>query len=135
MVSMNRVFLGGNLTRDPELRFTPSGMAVTDIRIAINHIYMDKNNKKQEEVTFGDVVVWGKQAETLCQYMKKGSPILVEGALQFESWEQDGQKRSKIKVRASRIQFLSQGGKSSSSEVVPEEEPSVAQDISGDIPF
>ena len=137
MVSMNKVFLGGNLTRDPELRHTPSGMAVSDLRLAVNQVYVDKNGQKQEEATFVDVVVWGKQAETVCQYLKKGSGLLVEGALQFDSWEHEGQKRSRIRVKASRIQFLSSpGGKNTSqsmSEQAPEENFSAP--TSEDIPF
>ena len=136
MVSLNKVFLGGNLTRDPELRRTPSGMAVTDVRLAVNQVYMDKNNQKQEETTFVDVVVWGKQAETLCQYLKKGSALLVEGALQYDSWEHEGQKRSRIRVKASRIQFLSSAGAKTAQpmpEHVSEEDMSSA--TAEDIPF
>ena len=137
MVSMNKVFLGGNLTRDPELRHTPSGMAVSDIRLAVNQVYLDKNSQKQEETTFVDVVVWGKQAETVCQYLKKGSGLLVEGALQFDSWEHEGQKRSRIRVKAARIQFLSSpGGKGISqtgSEQASEEDLNTV--TSEDIPF
>lgn len=137
MVSMNKVFLGGNLTRDPELRHTPSGMAVSDLRLAVNQVYMDKNNQKQEETTFVDVVAWGKQAETVCQYLKKGSSLLVEGALQFDSWEHEGQKRSRIRVKAIRVQFLSSpGGKSASpsgAEHAAEEDLSAP--TSEDIPF
>jgi len=106
MVSMNKVFLGGNLTRDPELRYTPSNTAVTNIGLAINRNYMDRNNQKVEETTFVEVVIWSKQAENVCKYLKRGAPVLVEGSLQFESWEQDGKKRSQIKVRASNVQFL-----------------------------
>lgn len=115
---MNKVFLGGNLTKDPELRYTPSGMGVTDIRLAINRIYLDRNNEKHEETTFVDIVVWGKQAETVCQYLKKGSAVLIEGALQFDSWEKEGQKHSKIRVKASRVQFLTIPGKQTS---IPDE--------------
>jgi len=106
MVSLNKVFLGGNLTRDPELRYTPSNTAVTNIGLAINRNYLDRNNQKVEETTFVEVVIWSKQAENVCKYLKRGSPVLVEGALQFDSWEQDGKKRSQIKVRASNVQFL-----------------------------
>lgn len=137
MVSLNKVFLGGNLTRDPELRHTPSGIAVSDIRLAVNQVYMDKNNQKQEETTFVDVVVWGKQAETVCQYLKKGSGLLVEGALQFDSWEHEGQKRSRIRVKASRIQFLSSPGGKSVSQPISEQanEEDVSPVTSEDIPF
>ncbi len=137
MVSMNKVFLGGNLTRDPELRHTPSGMAVSDLRLAVNQVYVDKNGQKQEEATFVDVVVWGKQAETVCQYLKKGSGLLVEGALQFDSWEHEGQKRSRIRVKAVRVQFLSSpGGKGPASAVSePVSEEYLNPVTSEDIPF
>ena len=137
MVSMNKVFLGGNLTRDPELRHTPSGMSVSDLRLAVNQVYVDKNGQKQEEATFVDVVVWGKQAETVCQYLKKGSGLLVEGALQFDSWEHEGQKRSRIRVKAVRVQFLSSpGGKGPASAVSePVSEEYLSPVTSEDIPF
>ena len=137
MVSLNKVFLGGNLTRDPELRHTPSGMPVSDLRLAVNQVYMDKNNQKQEETTFVDVVVWGKQAETVCQYLKKGSGLLVEGALQFDSWEHEGQKRSRIRVKAARIQFLSSPGGKNASQAMSEQAPeeNFSAPTSEDIPF
>jgi single-strand DNA-binding protein len=114
MVDLNRVYLGGNLTRNPELRYTPSNTAVTDIGLAVNQTFYDKNREKREETTFVNVEIWGKQAETVCQYLRKGSPVLVEGSLKYDTWEQDGQKRSRIKVRASRVQFLGSGQRSGS---------------------
>jgi single-strand DNA-binding protein len=107
MASLNRVFLVGNLTRDPEVRYTPSGAAVADLRLASTRVYTTDGQKK-EETCFIDVVVWGKPAEACREYLTKGSPLLVEGTLQFEQWQTDGgEKRSKHKVRADRVQFLS----------------------------
>ena len=94
MPSYNKVILVGNLTKDPELKYTQSGTAVANICLAMSRKYKDK-----EEVCFVDVAAWGKMAETISQYLQKGSPLLVEGRLQLDRWEtQDGQKRSKIKV-------------------------------------
>jgi single-strand DNA-binding protein len=109
---MNRVFLAGNLTRDPEVRYTPSGMAVADLRLAVNERYKDSTtNEWKEKAVYVDVVVWGRQAETSGQYLSKGSPVLIEGRLQLDQWEnQQGEKRSKLRVNASRVQFLSGGG-------------------------
>ena len=106
MASMNRVFLVGNLTRDPEVRYTPSGAAVADLRLASTRVYTTDGQRK-EETCFIDVVVWGKPAEACREYLSKGSPILVEGTLQFEQWQTEGgEKRSKHRVRADRVQFL-----------------------------
>ncbi|MBN2096978.1 MAG: single-stranded DNA-binding protein [Candidatus Omnitrophica bacterium] len=107
MANLNRVFLIGNLTRDPELRYTPSGTAVTNLRIAVNRRYKTQTGEPKEETAFLTVVAWGKQAETCSQFLSKGKPIFVEGRLQSRSWEaQDGQKRNVLEVRASRVQFL-----------------------------
>jgi len=108
MASLNRVFLIGNLTRDPELRYTPGGSAVTDLPLAINRNYTTKDGERREEVTYIDVTVWDRQAENFCQYLKKGRPVHVEGSLRMESWEDKttGEKRSKLKVLAERVQFL-----------------------------
>ncbi len=107
MANLNHVFLMGNLTRDPELRYTPSGTAVTNLRIAVNRRYKTQNGELKEEVAFITVVAWGKQAETCTQFLSKGRPIFVEGRLQMRSWETpDGQKRNVLEVRASRVQFL-----------------------------
>lgn len=107
MANFNRVFLMGNLTRDPELRYTPSGTAVTNLRIAVNRRYKTQAGEIKEETVFITVVAWGKQAETCTQFLSKGRPIFVEGRLQMRSWEAtDGQKRNVLEVRASRIQFL-----------------------------
>jgi single-strand DNA-binding protein len=107
MASLNKVFLIGNLTRAPELRYTPSGTAVSDLRLAVNRNYTLQNGEKREETCFLTVVVWGKQAETCGEYLDKGSPILVEGRLQTRDWEtKDGQKRSVVEVVAERVQFM-----------------------------
>lgn len=107
MANFNRVFLMGNLTRDPELRYTPSGTAVTNLRIAVNRRYRTQSGEIKEEVAFITVVAWGKQAETCTQFLSKGRPVFVEGRLQMRSWETpDGQKRNVLEVRASRVQFL-----------------------------
>lgn len=107
MASLNKVFLIGNLTRDPELRYTPQGTAVANIGLAISRKFRDKNQEWKEDVCFITVVVWDKQAEACNQYLRKGSPVFVEGGLQFRSWEdKTGQKRNVIEVRAERVQFL-----------------------------
>lgn len=107
MANLNKVFLIGNLTRDPELRYTPAGVAVSNLGVAVNRRFRDKTGELKEDVCFLTVTVWDKQAEACCQYLKKGSPVFVEGVLQSRSWETtDGQKRSTIDVRAERVQFL-----------------------------
>jgi single-strand DNA-binding protein len=108
MAALNKVFLMGNLTRDPELRYTPNGAAVTDLPIAVNRSWTGKDGERKEEVLFVDVTVWDRQAETCCQYLKKGRSIHVEGSLKLESWDDKttGEKKSKIKVVAERVQFL-----------------------------
>ncbi|MBL7077641.1 MAG: single-stranded DNA-binding protein [Kiritimatiellae bacterium] len=110
MSSMNRVFLAGNLTRDPELKQTNSGMAVADLGVAVNERYKNRNGEQVERVCFTDVIVWGRQAETCTQYLTKGAPVLVEGRLQLDRWENaDGQPRSKMRVCANRVQFIGRG--------------------------
>jgi single-strand DNA-binding protein len=109
MANVNIVILAGNLTADPELRYTPSGLAVAQLRMAINHRYRDsKTNEWREEATFVDVDLFGKQAETAKQYLSKGRGVLIEGRLRLDQWEdkQTGAKRSKLKVIGSRMQFL-----------------------------
>lgn len=97
----------GNLTRDPEVRYTPKGTAVTDLSMAINTVYRTQDGDEKEEVTYVDIVTWGRQAETCGQYLTKGAPIFVEGRLQLDQWEdKDGQKKSRLRVRAERVQFL-----------------------------
>lgn len=112
MPNLNRVFLMGNLTRDPELRYTPNGAAVANLRIAINRRFKDQSGETKEETCFVTVVVWGKQAEACSQYLNKGRPVFVDGRLRSRSWEsQDGQKRNTMEVVAFRVQFLGGGPK------------------------
>lgn len=108
MASLNKVLLIGNLTKDPELRYTPQGTAVVNLRLAVNRRFRDKASQEfKEETCFITAVVWDKQAETSNQYLRKGSPVFVEGRLQSRSWEDNtGQKRSVVEVRAERVQFL-----------------------------
>lgn len=109
--SLNKVMLIGNLTRDPELRYIPSGQAVTSFTLAVNRTYMATSGEKKEDVTFIRIVVWGKRAEVCHEYLKKGSPVFVEGRLQSRNWEaQDGTKRSTTEVNAQSVQFLPRGG-------------------------
>ncbi len=112
MASLNKTLLIGNLTHDPEVRRTPSGTAVSTLRMAVNESYRSKSGEQVEKTLFLDVDVWDRQAETCGQYLSKGSPIFVEGRLQMDEWndKESGQKRTRLKVRAERVQFLS-GGK------------------------
>lgn len=112
MSSFNKVILMGNLTRDPELRSTPGGAQVTDVALAINDNWTDAQGNKQERVTFVDITFWGKQAETLCRWKKKGDPLLVEGRLQMDEWndKQSGEKRKKLKVVGVGFTFVGRGG-------------------------
>ncbi len=125
--SYNKVFLLGNVTRDPEVRYTPKGSAVTDLGIAVNRQYTLDNGEKREEVTFVDVTFWGRTAEVAGEYLKKGRSIFVEGRLQLDSWDdkQSGQKRTKLKVIGEMMQMLGSrpgaGGSGGSAE--PEEPP------------
>lgn len=106
MASLNRVFLIGNLTRDPELRYVPSGTAVVSFGLAVNTPIVRPNSEVKEDVCFVRVVAWGKQAESCKQYLTKGRPVFVEGRLIYRTWEQDGKTRSTLEVRADRVQFL-----------------------------
>lgn len=108
MASFNKVILLGNLTRDPEVRYTPKGTAVTDLGLAVNRTYTAENGEKREEVTFVDVTFWGRTAEVAGEYLKKGRPVFVEGRLQLDSWDdkQSGQKRTKLKVIGENMQML-----------------------------
>ena len=112
MASLNKALLIGNLTRDPELRYVPSGSAVTSFTIAMNRVYKLQTGEKKEETSFVRVVVWGRQAELCGEHLSKGSPVCVEGRLQSRSWETpEGQKRSTIEVVAQNVQFLGKGSK------------------------
>ncbi len=108
MASFNKVILVGNLTRDPELRYTPKGTAIAKLGIAVNRVWTSETGEKREETTFVDVDVFGRTAENVAQYLRKGSPLLVEGRLRLDTWEdkQTNQKRSKLGVVAEVIQFL-----------------------------
>ncbi|MBI2104026.1 MAG: single-stranded DNA-binding protein [Candidatus Omnitrophica bacterium] len=106
MASLNRVLLIGNLTKDPELRYTPSGAAVVNLRLAVNSTFKDQAGQRKEETCFLTVVAWGRQAETCNQYLKKGRSVFVEGRLIYRSWEAEGKTRSTMEVRADRVQFL-----------------------------
>jgi single-strand DNA-binding protein len=134
MASLNKVFLIGNLVRAPELRYTPSGTAVSDLRLAVNRTYTTQSGERRDETCFLTVVVWGKQAETSAQYLDKGSPVLVEGRLQTREWEaKDGQRRSVVEVVAERLQFL---GRPKAAAPPGEGEPIEESVASGDdVPF
>jgi single-strand DNA-binding protein len=108
MASFNKVILVGNLTRDPELRYTPKGTAIAKIGLAVNRVWVNEAGEKKEEVTFVDVDVFGRTAENVGQYMRKGRPLLVEGRLRLDQWDdkQTGQKRSRLGVVAETVQFL-----------------------------
>ncbi|MFH0876858.1 MAG: single-stranded DNA-binding protein [Candidatus Omnitrophota bacterium] len=107
MANLNKVLVIGNLTRDPELRYTPSGTAVVNLRMAVNRRFKDKSGEMKQEACFLTVVAWDKQAEVCNQYLHKGSSLFVEGRLQSRSWDgADGKKRNVIEIRAERVQFL-----------------------------
>jgi single-strand DNA-binding protein len=111
MASLNKVFMIGNLTRDPELRYVPSGTPVATFGLAVNRTFVTQHGDKKDEVCFVRVVVFGKQAESCSQYLTKGKPVFIEGRLQYRAWEQDGQKRSTLDIVADRVQFLGAPGK------------------------
>jgi single-strand DNA-binding protein len=113
MANLNKVMLMGNLTRDPEVRYTPKGTAVAELGLAINRVYTADNNEKREETTFVDVTLWGRTAEIAGEFLKKGRPVFIEGRLQLDTWDdkQTGQKRSKLKVVGEAMQLIgSRGG-------------------------
>ena len=144
MVSLNRVLLIGNLTKDPELRYTPSGTPVANLRLAVNSVFKDQAGQRKEETCYITIVVWSKQAEICNQYLKKGRLVFVEGRLIYRSWEAEGKTRSTMEVRADRVQFL--GSPSSPSaprdevDAVPraedaEAEPAPEAGADADVPF
>ena len=108
MASFNKVILLGNLTRDPEVRYTPKGSAVCDLGIAVNRVYTTDSGEKREEVTYVDVVLWARLAEIAGEYLKKGRPVFIEGRLQMDTWDdkQTGQKRTKLRVVGESMQLL-----------------------------
>jgi single-strand DNA-binding protein len=111
MANLNKVMLIGNLTRDPELRYTPSGKAVADISLAINRVWNNEQGQKQEETIFVDVTLWSRQAELAQQYLTKGRGVYIEGRLQMDTWDdkETGKKRSRLKVVGDNLQFLPDG--------------------------
>lgn len=124
MANLNKVQLIGNITRDPEVKYTPKGSAVTDLGLAINRFYTTDTGEKREEVTFVDVTLWGRQAEIAGEYCKKGRSVYIEGRLQLDSWEDktSGQKRNKLRVVGENLQLLgSRPGASTGSEQGEEE--------------
>ena len=108
MANLNKVLLLGNVTRDPEVRYTPKGSAVCDLGVAVNRAYTTESGEKREEVTFVDVTLWGRTAEVASEYLKKGRPVFVEGRLQMDTWDdkQTGQKRTRLRVVAENMQLL-----------------------------
>lgn len=113
--ALNKVMLIGNLTRDPEIRYTPKGTAVTDIGLAINRVISGENGERQEETTFVDVTLWGRTAEIAGQYLAKGRPVFIEGRLQVDQWQDktSGEKRTRLKVVAEAMQLLGSKGEGS----------------------
>ena len=156
MANVNKVILIGNLTRDPELRYTPGGAAVSDIALAVNRNWNNNQGERQVETTFVDVTLWARQAEIAKEYLSKGSPVYIEGRLQLDSWEdkQSGQKRSRLRVIGESMQMLGSagggnkgGGDYSSKPVQPQAQsappqsappqaaPEIAIEEDDDIPF
>ena len=130
MASFNKVMLMGNLTRDPELRYTSNGSAVTSFGLAVNRKFKQGDEWK-EDVCFVDITVWGKQGENCAEYLSKGRPAFIEGRLQYSTWESDGQKKNKLEVVANTVQFL---GSRADSQVNPSEtKPQVTDE--DDVPF
>lgn len=147
---LNKAMVFGNLTRDPELRALPSGMNVCSFSIATNRVYKDRDGKKQEQTDFHNIVVFGRQADTVAQYLKKGSSAFVEGRMQTRSWEgKDGEKKYRTEIVADRVQFGPKGSggggarRSADDQSAPEEAPSGGSGIEypkddinpDDIPF
>lgn len=133
MVTFNRVILAGNLVRDPEIRYLPSGLPVVNFSIAVNSRYR-QNNELKEEVSYFDIVVFGKTGENCAEYLSKGRPVLVEGRLRQRRWESEGTRRSKIEVVAGIVQFLGGGSKGAPAGEVPDGGPP-AEEQDEDIPF
>ncbi len=129
MASFNKVILVGNLTRDPELRYSPKGMAIAKVGLAVNRVWTNEAGEKKEEVTFVDVDCFGRTAENVGQYMRKGRPMLVEGRLRLDQWDdkQTGQKRQRLGVVAESVQFL--GGNQEAAPTTPQPERPSAADV------
>src|SRR6202051_1154046 len=149
MANLNRLLLIGNLTRDPEVRYTPKGTAVTEIGLAVNRSYSGEDGERKEETTFVDVTLWARQAEIAGQYLKKGRPVFIEGRLQLDTWDdkQTGQKRSKLRVVAENLQLIGSrpsggggdeegsGAPRSSSKSAPPPKPAPSEPDDDEIPF
>ena len=138
MASFNRVILVGNLTRDPQLSYTPSNTPVCEFGLATNRKWRDKDGNNKEDVCFVDITAYGRQAEVINQYMSKGRPILVEGRLRFSQWtNKEGQKRSKLDVIAENFTFLDSGGgggQGARQNGGGQEQPAPAPDQEGPVP-
>jgi single-strand DNA-binding protein len=138
MSSFNKVIIMGNLTRDVELRYIPSGTAVTDITVAVND-RRKQNDEYVDDTQFVDVTVWARTAEVVAEYCKKGSPLLIEGRLKLDTWEaDDGTKRSKLKVVAEQVRLLPRNGKGGERQPAQSSEPATASapaSADGEIPF
>jgi len=132
MSSLNRVFVMGNLTKDPEVKSLGSGQVVADLRLAISDSYVNKKGEKIETVCYVDVATWGREAENCKQYLHKGSPVFVEGRLQLDTWEKDGQKRSKLKIKADHVEFLGGRGAEGRGEFADGPAPAVTRGASQD---
>lgn len=150
MANFNKVYLIGNLTRDPELRVTPKGTAICQFGLAVNRQYKDESGATRDETTFVDIEAWGRQGETISKYCTKGRPLFVEGRLKFDQWEDktSGQKRSRLKVVLEGFQFLGgrgeAGGPGNEADQSPERhspppraagKPAPSEDIDEDVPF
>jgi single-strand DNA-binding protein len=150
MASFNKVLLLGNLTRDPEVRYTPKGTAVAELGIAVNRVYTTEGGEKREETTFVDVTLWGRTAEIAGEYLKKGRPVFIEGRLQLDTWDdkQSGQKRSKLKVVADGMQLIggrpggggdmdenSGGSRTAGRATTPPPKPAASEPDDDEIPF
>lgn len=130
MATLNKVFLIGNLTRDPELRYIPSGSAVATFTIGVNRVYKTQTGEKKEQASFIRIVVWGRRAEVCGEYLKKGGPVFVEGRLQSRDWQtQDGQKRNTVEVIADNIQFLRGGDRQGAPAAAPAGAPEEVETI------
>lgn len=135
MASLNKVMLIGNLTRDPEIKYTTSGTALCTFGMAINRKYTSQGEEK-EEVCFVDIECWGKQAESCDQYLSKGRPVYVEGRLKFDQWDdqQTGKKRSRLTVNAERVQFLGDNDNSGGQQQRPQQQSSAAPPVGAPAP-
>lgn len=135
MATLNKVLLIGNLTRDPELRYTPQGRAVVTLGLAVNRNFKGQNGEKKQETCFINVIAWGQLAEICNQYLQKGRPVFVEGRLQSRSWQdQDGKNRSVIEMVADNVQFLGARGQAGIEDSAPQQANSGNAGFMGDVP-